>query len=423
MEFDNTMFHKWKYVLFVCVVFNLLVFCLSACKSDTEEEKSETTTQTTEQENTEQDSSEEMTTEEISDDESSGIDQVTLDGMSRDILAGMTLEEKVGQLFFVGKEALTEEMTWQPGGIILYSKNMKNQKQTKKMIEEFQSNAKIPLFIGTQEAGGEDSRIASVKGMKIKPQPSSAKLAAANDTSKTEEAADTIAAYMKELGFNVNFAPSANLVEEENSTLFGENTYGSDKKLVSELTSLFIEGMQKNDVCAVLSPFPGQGATKEDTRKGPVDISRTINELRKTEFVPFSAGIKTGVDFIQVGHASYSAVMENQTPASLSKLMVTEILRKELGFDSIIITDSMNEKAITDHYTTEEASVQAIKAGVDMLLYPGEEVDDAYQAILEAVEEGKIEESAIEESVFQILRVKIQRGIIPENTDLIDTKN
>ena len=365
------------------------------------------------------------------------VDTVTLDGMTRDILKNMTLEEKVGQMFVFGLDTLrtdgktgkTKKVTksienmmevYRPGGIILYSKNMKNQKQTKQLISDLQANTRVPLFIGTEESGGENGRIASVSGMKVEEYSDLSTLGENGNENATYDTAAGIASYMKELGFNVNFAPSADLAEEESDTSIKENSFGTDENTVSKLVSAFVKGTQDTGISSVLSTFPGLGAATGDTRKGAVDITKTISQLRKTEFVPFTAGIKAGVDFIMVGHSSYSSITENQTPASLSKLMVTEVLRKELQYDSIIITESMNERAITDVYSVTNSVVKAVKAGADMLLYPGESGKKAYQAVLSAVKSGKITESRIEESVTRILKVKIKRGLISLDTGLIE---
>lgn len=368
--------------------------------------------------------------------ETETIDDVTLDGMSMDILKGMSTEEKVGQMLFVGldsirtdgktgtltslkKETEKSVTTLSPGGIILYSKNMKTQEQTKEMIGTLQEWSRIPLFIGSEEEGGKTSRIASVKGMKIKAGPEAKELGEAGDSQKVQEEGSRIGAYMKDLGFNLNFAPVADVAAEEEQKILDGRSYGTDSKQVSDMVEETVKGIQSQNVSAVLKYFPGQGSLKEDTHKGSVDVAKTIKELRETEFVPFQAGIEAGADFVMVGHASYSLVTGNQTPASLSSLILSEILRNELRFQSVIITDSMNMKAITEVYSSSDAAVKAIEAGADMILCPdnGKEI---YEGILQAVKEGKIEEDRINESVLRILKVKIKREIIPRDTDLIE---
>lgn len=422
----DTMYKKQRkksWVGFLC-----LILLLTGC--DLKKEPEATTQET---------SVEESTKEELENNEGE-LDEVTLDGMSRDILSGMTREEKVGQMFFVGLSTLSTEKNngtiravtddvktnlkqLKPGGVILYSKNMKNQKQTQKLTSDLQENSRIPLFVGTEEAGGVNSRIASVNGMKVEVSPSSAKLGTDGDEGVVFDTAARIGSYMKNLGFNVNFAPCANLTQEETQADQNENSYGSEPKTVGTMASAFINGLHSFGVMAVMNPFPGLGAAKEDTRKGTVDITKTINELRKSELIPFSAGIRQGVDFISVGHASYSSIMGNRTPASLSKLMVTEVLRKELKYESVILTDSMNERAITETYSVEDAAIKAINAGADMLLYPQESGKDAYEAVLAAVNDGSVDESRIEESVLRILKLKIKQGLISSDTDLISSEN
>lgn len=458
--------NKIKKIISFCLLFSL--FILAACsktgveeettakeaaqteetgaKEDGTAEESSTLEEASTQEESTSDQDEDTSTEDTDTSQDAEgtttpdgeVDSVTLDGMTRDILKNMTLEEKVGQMFVFGldtlrtdgKTAKTKKITksienmmevYSPGGIILYAKNMKNPEQTKTLIEGLQENTRIPLFVGTEEAGGDNSKIATLAGMEIEEADTIDELLHSVNEQDVFDGASAIAAYMKELGFNVNFAPSANLNEEEIVDSAGETSFGTDAKTVAKMATAFIEGTQDGGVSSVLSTFPGISLSQGDTRKGAVDITKTISELRKTEFVPFTAGIKAGVDFVMVGHASYSSITESQTPASLSKLMVTEILRKELQYDGIIISDSMNKKALTDSYTDAEGAVKAVKAGVDMMLYPGESGKKAYQAVLSAVKSGEIDEAGIDESVSRILKVKIKRGLIPLDTELIDS--
>ena len=361
-------------------------------------------------------------------------DSVTTDGMSRDILANMTLEEKVGQMFFFGMDSLrtdgktkkTKKLSesmgevleeYQPGGIFLYSKNMKSGKQTEKLIKDLQSHGKIPMLIGTEERGTKDSKISTLSGMKVKDKEEIAKLLSSLQETEVEKGASMVASYMKELGFHVNFLSGiGEETEEKDSQEEAELSYEEQTNWVQA----FIRGTQKEGISTMLFPFPEGFLREGDTRKGSLDIEETISELRKKEFQVFEGAISEKVDLITMGHASFSLITENQTPASLSKLMTTEILRKELRYDSIIITDSMNKKAITDVYSVSDAAVKAVQAGADMLFYPGAEGQEAYEAVLTAVKDGKIEESQIEESVMRILRVKIGQGLITMDSELIE---
>jgi beta-N-acetylhexosaminidase len=419
---------RWGVALVTVCLCLLFAGCGRTEKESTTEVATETAAETT---------PEEGTTGNILT-ETEGVTDVTVEGMSRDILKNMTLEEKIGQMLFVGLDSLRAEEetgdltecsktieenmeTWTPGGIILYGKNMETTEQVQKLTEDLQNASRIPLFLGTEEEGGENGRIASEDKITVEETQEEGVIGESGETEQAEQTGQIIGSYMKDLGLNLDFAPVADVADSEENQIIGNRSYGSDVSTVSDLAAAFVTGIQGEGVSAVLKYFPGQGSLTTDTKKGAADITKTIKELRNTEFKPFSAGIKAGVDVIMVGHASVSPVTENQTPASLSSLMISEILRNELQFDSIVITDSMNMKAITDNYTVEEVAVKAVEAGADMILCPGNG-KEAYKAIKEAVENGKISEKRLNESVLRILKVKIKREIIPEDTDLIPTE-
>ena len=176
-------------------------------------------------------------------------------------------------------------------------------------------------------------------------------------------------------------------------------------------------GMQSQGVSSTLKHFPGQGQCGEDTHKGYVDLNATIDRLREVEFLPFESGIAAGADMVMMSHVAVSQVTGKETPASLTKLMVTDILREELQFNNVIITDAMNMKVITKFYDADQAAVMAVQAGNDMILMP-DNFEQAFEGVLEAVKDGTISESKINEAVSRILSVKIRRGILPTDSKL-----
>ncbi|MDE6319132.1 MAG: beta-N-acetylhexosaminidase, partial [Lachnospiraceae bacterium] len=224
------------------------------------------------------------------------------------------------------------------------------------------------------------------------------------DTAKAREAGTAIGAYLKEIGFNVDFAPVADVSSGEDSIL-RDRAFGTDPQLVKEMVSNAVGGIEDNGISACLKHFPGVGSTTEDTHDGRVEITKSLEEMRASDFVPFQAGIEAGVDFVMVSHATAPALDDNNVPSSLSRKVITDTLRGELGFQGVIITDALDMTAITDYYTPEEAAVMAIEAGADMLLMP-EDFEKAYGAVLAAVQEGKITEERIDESLERIYRVK-----------------
>ena len=176
--------------------------------------------------------------------------------------------------------------------------------------------------------------------------------------------------------------------------------------------------MQKQQISATIKHFPGSGGCGGDTHRGSTETYQTIETLRNADFKPFKAGIKADVDAVMVSHLMLSNVTDEKEPSSLSSRVVSDILRDELEYNGIIMTDAMNMKAITDNYSSGEAAVKAIQAGVDLIVMPNN-YKEAYQAIEKAIKNGQIKESRIDKSVRRILYAKIKRGEIPPDTTLL----
>lgn len=395
---------------FLCLVLTAGLF--TGCKDSSENEKK----------------AEETTS--LADMDPENLDDVTMEGMISEILSEMTLEEKIGQMFIVCTDSLDfdaetkvtskmkETLTkYKPGGVIFFSYNIKNRKQTKKMIRKIQKTGDIPLFISVDEEGGSVARIANNEKMKTTKFPSMSEIGASGDSQKAYEVGETIGKEIKELGFNLDFAPVADMTTNSENTEIGSRSFGADADTVSSMVSQEVKGLQAQGVSATLKHFPGQGDSGDDTHKGYVDLDVSIDRLRKTEFKPFEAGISAGADMVMMSHVAVTKITGKETPASLTQLMVSDILRDELGFENVIVTDAMNMKVITKFYDSDQAAVLAVEAGNDIILMP-DNFELAYEGVLEAVKEGTISESRIDESVSRILSVKIRRGIIPLTSEL-----
>lgn len=337
----------------------------------------------------------------------------------QEILDNMTLEEKIYQMFFVTPEQLTgvgeviragettkKAIEEKPvGGIVYFAKNIQNPEQISEMLEKTQEYSKISIFTAVDEEGGTVSRIGSNPDMgveKIEP------MAEVKDSERAYEVGVQIGETLFKLGFNVDFAPVADVLNGDN--VIGSRSFGKDPSDVSEKVSSFVSGISKSNVCATLKHFPGQGSTTGDTHYNYVESSRTESEIRENELLPFENGIKSGAVFVMIGHMTVKA-LDDKNPATFSKNIVTNLLREEMGFDGIIITDAMNMGAILNTYSSGDAAVRAVKAGVDMILMPND-LNAAYEGLLKAVKNGEISESRIDESVARILKVKSEKGIL-----------
>lgn len=339
-----------------------------------------------------------------------------LGGLAESYYSEMPIETKVAGLFMVTPESITGVRTatkagdgtqealnqYAVGGLIYFGQNILDKEQITTMLSSTASKSSYPIFLAVDEEGGDVSRVANSK-VEVTKVDDMAAIGAEGDASRAAEAGTTIGSYLKEIGFNVDFAPVADVAEE--GSVLGDRSFGSDPQMVGEMVAGVVGGIEGTGVSACLKHFPGLGSTTEDTHDGRVEIAKSIEELRTSDFVPFSAGIEAGADFVMVSHATAPALDEDNVPSSLSKKVITDVLRGELGFEGVVITDALDMTAITEYYTPEEAAVMALEAGADMLLMP-EDFEKAYNAVLAAVQDGTISEERIDESLDRIYRVK-----------------
>ncbi len=340
------------------------------------------------------------------------------------VLDTMTLEEKVYQMLVITPEQLTGVETatrsgdatreaiekYPVGGLVYFAQNIEDPEQITEMISNVQSYSKLGLFIAVDEEGGSVSRIASNSAMGTTVFGNMATVA---DAAEAKNVGKTIGADIAKFGFNLNFAPVADVNADPDNDVIGSRAFSSDFETAAELVAACVEGYKESGVLCTLKHFPGHGTTDADSHSGSANTSRTLEEMLAGEFVPFSAGIDAGADLVMVGHITCRNVVGSSTPASLSKMIVTDILRGNLKFNGLVITDAMNMDAITDNYSAASAAVQAVQAGCDILLMP-EDMEAAVGGILSALEDGSLTEERINESVLRILAAKLEAGIIVE---------
>lgn len=350
------------------------------------------------------------------------------------ILNTLTLEEKIGQLFFINPEGFASAgITYNDhdtningvkvvdekiisaiekypvGGIILFGRNIDTPDQLKKFTSDLQNASEIPLFIGIDEEGGRVARIGRNENFDVKQIPPMGELASSNKASKVKKAGDTIGKYLSKYGINVDFAPSVDINSNPENIVIGDRSFGSDPYVVAEMGAAFSEGLRKNNVMNAIKHFPGHGDTKGDTHDGYVYIYKTWEELHEVELVPFIYNMDQ-TDMIMVAHVTAPEVTTDWRPSSLSKQMVQERLRDELGYDGVVITDALDMGAVSNDYSSANAAIRAIEAGVDLVLVPYNFVG-AYNGVLNAVNNGRIPESRIDESVLRILTLKMKYNL------------
>ncbi len=335
-------------------------------------------------------------------------------------LAGMTLHEKVCQMMFVTPEELTGEdgvtvagdatrqalENYPVGGIVYFAKNLESQDQVKEMIDNSQKYSSIGLFVATDEEGGVVNRLMDTVGTTYIGSMYYYK----DDGDETAyENAYTIANDMSALGFNLDFAPVADVWSNPDNTVIGERAYSDDYAQAAELVGNAVKGFNDGGVMCTLKHFPGHGDTAEDSHYSSAYVHRTKEEIMADEMQPFRSGIEAGAEFVMVGHLIVPDI--DEVPATLSYKIATGILRDELKFEGVAITDSFEMESIADNYSVDDAVVMSVKAGMDMILQP-KNMTSAVNSIEQAVADGELSEDRIDESVRRILTLKESRGLL-----------
>ena len=326
------------------------------------------------------------------------------------IVSSMSLTEKIGQMMMIGIHGtdITDDGVYMLnqyhiGGIILFDRNMQSVEQVKILTKNLQDNAnqKVPLFIGIDEEGGDVVRMAEA----LTPPPSQQEIGATNDPNQAREWAVKTAQSLKNMGINVNFAPVADVGSKDT------RSYSDDFNTVTAFVKEAADGYEQENMIYALKHFPGIGKGKVDSHLEGSTIDISKEALLAEDIYPFKTIIteKTPENyFILVSHLTYTDI-DNENPASLSKKVMTDLLRNELGFDGIIITDDLEMGAIANHESFRNISVRAIKAGADIILvcHEYEHETDAYLGLLDAVNNGEISQERIDESVKRIVKAKL----------------
>lgn len=354
-------------------------------------------------------------------------------------MARMTLEEKVGQLFTTyayGASAdtdkaadVTRNQSWlgvdnaqqaidkyHLGGVIYFawSDNLQNPKQVAALSNGLQQAAlgqpaEVPLLVSTDQEHGIVQRL----GPPATQFAGNMALGASGSERDAREAGKIAGAELRAVGINQNFAPVADVNVNPANPVIGVRSFSSDPKLAADLTEAQVRGYQSGraGVVATAKHFPGHGDTDVDSHVGLPVITHTLEQWREIDAPPFRRAVDTGIGAVMTGHIQFPELDPTGDPATLSEPIMTGLLRDEIGYDGVVVTDSLSMAGVRETYPDEVVPVKALQAGVDMLLMPPD-LDTAYNAVLEAVTEGELTEKRIDRSVRRILTLKHQQGIV-----------
>ena len=335
---------------------------------------------------------------------------MSLDEKVEAIMASMSKTEKLGQMVMIGIQGtdVTEDSLfmlhqYHIGGIILFDRNMRSKAQVANLNKKLQDqcNEKVPLFIAIDEEGGIVSRMKD----DLIPPPSQRSIANSGNSSEAYKSAYNIAIELKNMGFNVNFAPVADVGN-------GERNFSNDAATVTEFVKAAVEGYKHAGMICSLKHFPGIGRGEQDTHIDSVVVHDDFETIYNSDLLPFKSVIGNGeLDnyMVMVSHVTYPAFAGDK-PASMSSTIMKDILRKELGYQGIIITDDLEMGAVSNYYGFRRVGVEAVKAGADIVLvcHEYQHEADVYLGLLEALEAGEITQEEVDDSVRRILKYKLQ---------------
>lgn len=363
-----------------------------------------------------------------SDDDQPGL-QPTIEQKVEQQLSSLTLKQKVCQMFFVRPEAmylsveevdrgkmteaklssLDNEMRrfceeYPVGGVCLFAHNIINPQQLSAFTSDLHSLPLRPLLC-VDEEGGRVARIANNDAFGLNRFESMGAIGSTKDPQKAYDAANYIGSYVHQYGFDIDFAPVADVNTNPDNVVIGARAFSDDPNVAASMVTSYLNGLWDAGVYGCVKHFPGHGDVKGDTHTGYVATQKSWDEMQQCEMITFRTAIRHGVRLIMTAHIATPGITGNDLPATMSPVILTDKLRGELGYKGLIITDAMEMGAISQHYNSAESAVGTIKAGADIVLLP-QNLREAINAVISAVKSGEIPESRINESVRRILTMK-----------------
>lgn len=327
-------------------------------------------------------------------------------------LKKMTLDEKIAQMLIIYYSSPTYDETLKqtikevkPGGFILMNDNISTYQNTLNLVKSMQKDSKIPMIISIDQEGGIVQRLQKITDIEVTNIPSMLALGKTNDKNLAYNVGKIMAQQLKTLGINLDFAPVVDIYSNKDNKVIANRSFGSNSEEVTTMALALKQGLEDNNVNTCLKHFPGHGDTAVDSHYNLPVINKDYNDISKIELIPYYKAIKNNTNMIMIGHIALPKITKDNTPASLSKEIITNLLKTKLKYQGLVITDALNMKALTDNYSDKEIYTMAINAGVDLLLMPNGS-RKAIEYIKQSIKEKKITEQMINTSVTKILTYK-----------------
>lgn len=333
--------------------------------------------------------------------------ELTIEEKAAMEISNMTIEEKIGQMLIITYPECTADedllnliSTVKPGGFILMSENISSFDNTKNFVDTLQLYSEIPMIISIDQEGGIVQRLSEMTDPAPTKIPAMKLLGTTGDEALAYDVGQIMAEEMRTVGINLTYAPVADILTQQGNTVIGSRSFGTDAQTVSRMAVAIAAGLEENGVTATYKHFPGHGDTTTDSHTDLPVISKTKEELYENELIPFRNAIEHNTEVIMVGHIALPEITSNNTPASLSKEIITDLLKTEMGFSGLVVTDALNMGALTNTYTPDEIYIKAIEAGANLLLMPSDP-----QSAIDTIK-ANVDERLIDEAVKKILVFK-----------------
>ncbi|MEY2195976.1 beta-N-acetylhexosaminidase [Neobacillus sp. BF23-41] len=334
-----------------------------------------------------------------------------------DMISGMSLDEKIGQMIIAGISGTTMDTNtknlltkYKVGGIIFYQNNLVNPTQAVQFVNQMKSESdpNLPLLLGVDQEGGRVTRLPSG----LVNFPTNKEIGSINNSQFSYNVGTILGKELKGFGFNLDFAPVLDINSNPKNPVIGDRSFGNNPEVVSKLGIQTFKGIQSQKIIPTIKHFPGHGDTSVDSHLELPIVNKSLAQLKEFELIPFEQAINSGADVVMVAHILLPK-LDAAFPSSMSKNIITGILREQLDYSGVVITDDMTMEAIIDHYSIGKASVESVKAGSDIILvgHDYNKIVETISSLKTAVQKGEISEQRINVSVSRILKLKKKYGI------------
>ena len=334
-------------------------------------------------------------------------------------LNNMTIAEKIGQMIMIDYRDTLEMNsqlektleTYQPGGFILFKSNVANYSQTAKLLADIKEVGDIKPMVSVDQEGGRVQRLDERVG--FEKYPPMAEIGKMGDSDIAFNLGTKMGEELKNIGVDMDMAPILDIFSNPENKVIADRAFGTDAETVRKMAFAYADGLASKKIIPVGKHFPGHGDTVKDSHIDLPIIEKDLDELKRLELIPFVEAVRKKLPGLMVAHIAVPKITADNIPASMSKIMISDLLRKDMGYEGLIMPDSLKMKALSNYFTNEDIYLRCIEAGNDFILMP-QDINEAFNTIYKGVDSGMIPVDKLDSSVYRILKIKLAYGFFLE---------